>query len=149
RGAYTGAHTNQIGRFELADGSTIFLDEIGELSLEMQAKLLRVLQEGEFQRLGSPTTRKVNLRVIAATNRDLTKEVRENRFREDLFYRLRVFPIKVPSLRERLEDIPLLVSSFVEEFAARMGKKVKKIPCKVIETLERHSWPGNIRELRN
>ena len=149
RGAFTGALTSEVGRFEVADGSTIFLDEIGELSLETQAKLLRILQEGEFQRLGSPRTRKVNLRVIAATNKDLTKEVRGGRFREDLFYRLRVFPIDVPPLRQRIEDIPLLVSSFVEEFSSRMGKQINRIPRKLLETLEQHPWPGNIRELRN
>jgi transcriptional regulator with GAF, ATPase, and Fis domain len=149
RGAFTGALTSEVGRFEVADGSTIFLDEIGELSMEVQVKLLRVLQEGEFQRLGSPKTRKVNLRVIAATNKDLAREVRENRFREDLYYRLRVFPIKVPTLRERIEDLPLLVSAFVEEFSSRMSKQVRRIPRKVLETLERHPWPGNIRELRN
>jgi transcriptional regulator with GAF, ATPase, and Fis domain len=149
KGAFTGALTSQVGRFEVADGSTIFLDEIGELSLEIQAKLLRVLQEGEFQRLGNPKTHKVKVRVIAASNRDLAKEVREGRFRQDLFYRLQVFPINVPPLRERAEDIPLLTLSFVEEFSVRMGKQVNKIPRKVIETLQQHSWPGNIRELRN
>lgn len=149
RGAFTGALTSQVGRFEVADGSTIFLDEIGELSLEVQAKLLRVLQEGEFQRLGSPRTHKVDVRVIAASNRDLAKEVREGRFRLDLYYRLQVFPIHVPRLRERAEDIPLLALSFVEELAGRMGKQVNRIPRHGMEVLERHSWPGNVRELRN
>jgi transcriptional regulator with GAF, ATPase, and Fis domain len=149
RGAYTGALTSQVGRFEVADGSTIFLDEIGELSQDVQGKLLRILQEGEFQRLGNPKTCKVNLRVIAATNRDLAKEVREGRFREDLYYRLGVFPINVPPLRERMEDIPLLVSAFVEELSARMNKQINRIPRKLVEALERHPWPGNIRELRN
>jgi formate hydrogenlyase transcriptional activator len=149
RGAYTGALTSEVGRFEFANGSTIFLDEIGELSMEVQAKLLRVLQEGEFQRLGNPKTRKVNLRVLAASNKDLAKEVREGRFREDLYYRLQVFPIKVPPLRERMEDLPMLVSAFVEEFSSRMSKQINRLPRKVIEALERHAWPGNIRELRN
>ncbi len=149
RGAYTGALTSQVGRFEVADGSTIFLDEVVELSMEVQAKLLRVLQEGEFQRLGSPKTHKVNVRVIAATNRDLAGEVRKGRFREDLYYRLKVFPIEIPPLRERVEDIPLLVFAFMEEFSTRMGKKITKVPRKAMEALQRHSWPGNIRELRN
>jgi formate hydrogenlyase transcriptional activator len=149
RGAYTGALTSQVGRFEVANGSTIFLDEIGELSMEVQAKLLRVLQEGEFQRLGSPKNHKVDVRVIAATNRDLAEAVRKGRFREDLYYRLRVFPIDIPPLRERLEDIPLLVFAFMEEFATRMGKKITKIPRKAMEVFQGHAWPGNIRELRN
>jgi transcriptional regulator with GAF, ATPase, and Fis domain len=149
RGAYTGATTSQVGRFELADGSTIFLDEVGELPLEAQAKLLRVLQEGEFQRLGSPRTIQVNVRVIAATNRDLADEVRKGKFREDLYYRLKVFPIVIPPLRDRTEDIPLLVFDFVEEFATRMGKTVAKVSREAMETLQGHQWPGNIRELRN
>lgn len=149
RGAFTGAMRSEAGRFELADGSTIFLDEIGELSLEVQSKLLRILQEGEFQRLGNPRTRKVNVRVVAATNRDLAREVRQGRFREDLFYRLQVFPIEVPPLRERMEDLPLLLAAFVREFASRMGKTIDQIPGKALEALQRHSWPGNIRELRN
>jgi formate hydrogenlyase transcriptional activator len=149
RGAYTGALTSQVGRFEIANGSTIFLDEVGELSMEVQAKLLRVLQEGEFQRLGSPRNHKVDVRVIAATNRDLAEEVRKGRFREDLYYRLKVFPIAIPPLRERAEDIPLLVFAFMEEFATRMGKKLTKIPRKAMDILQAHSWPGNIRELRN
>lgn len=149
RGAYTGASTSQVGRFEVANGSTIFLDEVGELPLEVQAKLLRVLQEGEFQRLGSPRTIQVNVRVIAATNRDLAEEVRKGRFREDLYYRLKVFPILIPPLRERVEDIPLLVFDFVEEFATRMGKKGARVSREAMETLRGHRWPGNIRELRN
>ena len=149
RGAYTGALTSQVGRFEVAHGSTIFLDEVGELPLEVQAKLLRVLQQGEFQRLGSPKLHKVNVRVIAATNRDLAAAVRKGRFREDLFYRLRVFPIAIPPLRERIEDLPLLAFAFLEEFSTRMGKKITKVPRKAMEALQRHSWPGNIRELRN
>jgi transcriptional regulator with GAF, ATPase, and Fis domain len=149
KGAFTGALTRQVGRFEVADGSTIFLDEVGELPLEVQAKLLRVLQEGRFERLGSPRTIRVNVRVIAATNRDLAEAVRQGRFREDLYYRLNVFPIRVPPLRERAEDIPLLVWSFVEEFAARMGRKITKVPRKTMEAFQRHPWPGNVRELRN
>jgi transcriptional regulator with GAF, ATPase, and Fis domain len=139
----------QIGRFELADGSTIFLDEVGELSLEVQAKLLRVLQEGEFERLGNPRTISVNVRIIGATNRDLREEVRKGRFREDLYYRLNVFPIRVPPLRERTEDIPLLVWSFLEEFASRIGRSITQVPRKTMEMLQRHPWPGNVRELRN
>ena len=149
RGAYTGALTMQVGRFEMANCSTIFLDEVGELSTEVQAKLLRVLQQGEFQRLGSPKMHKVDVRVLAATNRDLAAEVRKGRFREDLYYRLKVFPISIPPLRERIEDIPLLVFSFMEEFATRMGKKVTKVSRKAMDRLQQHSWPGNIRELRN
>jgi len=149
KGAYTGAMTRQIGRFEIADGSTIFLDEIGELPLETQAKLLRVLQEGEFERLGSPQTISVNVRIIASTNRDLPRAVVEGRFREDLYYRLNVFPITVPPLRDRMEDIPLLVWAFVKEFEKSMGKTIEKIPQKNIDMLQRYSWPGNIRELRN
>jgi formate hydrogenlyase transcriptional activator len=149
RGAFTGALTRQIGRFEVADGSTLFLDEIGELSLEVQAKLLRVLETGEFERLGSPRTIKVDVRMIAATNRDLAEDIRKGRFREDLFYRLNVFPIRVPPLRERAEDIPLLVWTFLEEFSSRMGKKITQVPRKTMDVLQRHSWPGNIRELRN
>jgi len=149
RGAYTGALTSQVGRFEVADKSTMFLDEVGELSLEVQAKLLRVLQQGEFQRLGSPKTHKVDVRVIAATNRDLAAEVRKGKFREDLYYRLNVFPIQIPPLRERVGDIALLVFAFLEEFANRMGKKITKVPRKAMEALQEHSWPGNIRELRN
>jgi PAS domain S-box-containing protein len=149
RGAYTGALTSQVGRFEVANNSTIFLDEVGELSMEVQAKLLRVLQQGEFERLGSPKTHKVNVRIIAATNRDLAAEVRKGKFREDLYYRLKVFPIEVPPLRERIEDIPLLVFAFMEEFSVRMGKKITKLARKAMETLQKHTWPGNIRELRN
>jgi PAS domain S-box-containing protein len=149
RGAYTGALTTQVGRFEVANGSTIFLDEVGELSTEVQAKLLRVLQQGEFQRLGSPKTHKVDVRVIAATNRDLAEAVRKGRFREDLYYRLNVFPIQIPPLRDRIEDIPLLAFAFMEEFSTRMGKKITKIPRKAMEALQNHSWQGNIRELRN
>jgi formate hydrogenlyase transcriptional activator len=149
KGAYTGALTRQIGRFEVADGSTLFLDEIGELSLELQAKLLRVLEAGEFERLGSPRTIKVDVRVIAATNRDLAEAVRKGGFREDLYYRLSVFPIRVPPLRERAEDIPLLVWTFIKEFSSRMGKKITQVPRQTMEALQRHPWPGNVRQLRN
>lgn len=149
KGAYTGAMTRQAGRFEAANGSTIFLDEVGELSPPIQAKLLRVLQEGWFERLGNPKPIKVDVRLIAATNRDLAEEMRKGRFREDLFYRLNVFPIKVPPLRERPEDVPVLVWAFLEEFCARMGKKITKVPAKTMDLLQRHSWPGNVRELRN
>jgi formate hydrogenlyase transcriptional activator len=149
RGAYTGALTRQVGRFEMANGSTIFLDEIGELSPEVQAKLLRVLQEGRFERLGSPKPFKVDVRVIAATNRDLAAEMRKGHFREDLFYRLNVFPIKVPPLRDRPEDVPILVWAFIEEFCSRMGKKITKVSQSTMDILQRYSWPGNVRELRN
>jgi PAS domain S-box-containing protein len=149
KGAYTGALTRQVGRFEVADGSTLFLDEVGELSLELQAKLLRVLETGEFERLGSPKTIKVDVRVIAATNRDLTEELRKGRFREDLYYRLNVFPIRVPPLRERAEDIPVLVWTFLEELSTRMGKRITQVPRKTMEALQRYPWPGNVRELRN
>jgi len=149
KGAYTGALSRQVGRFEVADGSTIFLDEIGELPLDVQAKLLRVLQDGEFERLGSPRTVKVNVRVIAATNRDLTEEVRKGRFRQDLFYRLNVFPIRVPPLRERPEDVPPLVWAFIEDFSSRMGKKITQVSRQTMEALQRQPWPGNVRELRN
>jgi formate hydrogenlyase transcriptional activator len=149
KGAFTGALARQVGRFEMADGSTLFLDEVGELPPDVQVKLLRVLQEGEFERLGSPRTIKVNVRVIAATNRDLAEDVRKGRFREDLYYRLNVFPIRVPPLRERAEDIPLLVWTFLEEFSSRMGKKITQVPRKAMDALVRHPWPGNVRELRN
>jgi PAS domain S-box-containing protein len=149
RGAYTGALTSQIGRFELANGSTIFLDEIGELSLELQAKLLRVLQEGEFERLGSPKTIRVDVRVIAASNRNLHKEVEEGRFREDLYYRLKVFPIEMPPLRKRTEDIPALVSAFIREFSEKMGKNIHRLSRGTIEAMQKYPWPGNVRELRN
>ncbi len=149
KGAFTGAAAQQIGRFEAAHGSTIFLDEIGELPLELQAKLLRVLQEGQFERLGSPRPIDVDVRVIAASNRNLAQAVKEGKFREDLFYRLNVFPIQVPPLRERNEDIPLLVWALVKEFSQIFGKTIERIPKKNMEALERYHWPGNIRELRN
>jgi formate hydrogenlyase transcriptional activator len=149
KGAFTGAVTGQIGRFEAANGSTIFLDEIGELPLDLQAKLLRVLQEGQFERLGSTKPIDVDVRVIAATNRDLAKEVKEGRFREDLYYRLNVFPISIPPLRERKEDIPLLVWAMVREFANSFGKTIERVPKKNMDALVQYPWPGNIRELRN
>jgi formate hydrogenlyase transcriptional activator len=149
KGAFTGALARQVGRFEVADASTIFLDEVGELPADVQVKLLRVLQEGEFERLGSPRTIKVNVRVIAATNRDLADDVRKGRFREDLYYRLNVFPIRMPPLRERAEDIPLLVWVFLEDLSARMGKKITQVPRATMEALQRQPWPGNVRELRN
>jgi formate hydrogenlyase transcriptional activator len=149
KGAYTGALTKQSGRFELADKSTVFLDEIGDLPLEMQVKLLRVLQEGQFERLGSAKTITVDVRVIAATNLDLEQAVREGRFRKDLFYRLSVFPITVPPLRDRTEDIPMLVWTFVKDFGKRMGKTVENIPDKTMDGLMSYTWPGNVRELRN
>jgi PAS domain S-box-containing protein len=149
KGAYTGALSRQIGRFEIADKSTIFLDEIGELPLGLQAKLLRVIQEGQFERLGSPRTISVNVRIIASTNRDLARAVAEGRFREDLYYRLNVFSITAPSLRDRTDDIPLLVWALVKEFEKSMGKTIEKVSKKSIEMLQQYSWPGNIRELRN
>jgi formate hydrogenlyase transcriptional activator len=149
RGAFTGAMDRKIGRFELADNGTIFLDEIGELPVELQAKLLRVLQEGEFERLGNPKTIKVNVRVIAATNRNLEEAIAKKEFREDLFYRLNVFQIMSPPLRSRKEDIPLLVNHFVKKYEGKMGREIKIIPDKVIRALMLYDWPGNIRELEN
>jgi chemotaxis protein methyltransferase CheR len=149
KGAFTGAHARQLGRFEVADGGTLFLDEIGELPLELQPKLLRVIQDGEFERLGSSGTIKVDVRVIAATNRNLEEEVRQGRFREDLWYRLSIFPITVPPLRERREDIALLVEFFVDKISKRLGKSIEKIPMSVMNTLQDYQWPGNIRELEN
>ena len=149
KGAFTSAHARQAGRFEVAEGGTIFLDEIGETPLELQSKLLRVLQEGEFERLGSSKTIKVNVRVIAATSRDLKKEIRERRFREDLFYRLNVFPISIPPLRQRTEDIPLLAQYFTEKYAIKMNKQIKSIPKATIKTLLEYDWPGNVRELEH
>jgi transcriptional regulator with GAF, ATPase, and Fis domain len=149
RGAFTGAHATQIGRFELANRGTILLDEVGELPLELQPKLLRVLQEGQVERLGSPRTVDVDVRVIAATNRDLTEEVRQGRFRRDLYYRLNVFPITVPSLRDRREDIPPLVTHLVSRLSRMLNKRIDTIPAYVMQTLEAYDWPGNIRELEN
>jgi len=149
KGAFTGADKAQAGRFELADGGTIFLDEIGELSPAAQAKLLRVLQEGQFERLGSGKSTKVNVRVLAATHRSLEEMVRERKFREDLFYRLNVFPILVPALREHPEDIPELVQLFVHEFSESIGRRIECISAESLERLMNDPWPGNIRELRN
>ena len=149
RGAFTGASARQRGRFELADEGTIFLDEVGDLPLELQAKLLRVLQEGEFERVGSSSTIQVDARVIAATNRDLGEAVAAGGFREDLYYRLNVFPIRCPPLRDRPEDIPLLVEHFATRFSVRAGKRITSVPQKVITALQAYHWPGNVRELEN
>jgi formate hydrogenlyase transcriptional activator len=149
KGAFTGAVAQRVGRFELANRGTVFLDEIGEIPLELQPKLLRVLQEREFERLGSSHTLRTDARLIAATNRDLAAMVEEQKFRADLFYRLNVFPVRVPPLRERQEDIPLLVRHFVQQFARRMGKVVDTIPAETMNALIRYHWPGNIRELQN
>ena len=149
KGAFTGALARQAGRFEIADGSTIFLDEVGELPLELQLKLLRVLQEGEFERVGSTKTIKVDARVIAATNRPLAQAVAEGKFRQDLYYRLDVFPIEVPPLRDRLEDIPFPSWIFVKEFSNSMGKPIEEIAETSMAALIDYPWPGNIRELRN
>jgi DNA-binding NtrC family response regulator len=149
KGAFTGAIAQRIGRFELADGGTIFLDEVGDIPLELQTKLLRVLQEREFERLGSTRTLRTDARLIAATNRDLREMVEQRKFREDLFYRLNVFPINVPALRERSEDIPLLVNHFVKRFARRMNRTIETIPAETVAALTRYPWPGNIRELQN
>ncbi len=149
KGAYTGALTRMTGRFELADGSTLFLDEIGELPLELQSKILRFLEEGSFERLGSSKPVQVDVRIIAATNRDIEREVEEGKFRRDLFYRLNVFPIRLPPLRERPEDIPLLVRAVVKEFQKKMGKEVESIPKRTMQAMQSYRWPGNVRELRN
>jgi formate hydrogenlyase transcriptional activator len=149
KGAFTDAHARQIGRFELADHSTIFLDEIGELTSEVQVKLLRVLEERQIERLGNPKPIHIDARIIAATHRDLEARINDGTFREDLFYRLNVFPVRVPPLRERIEDIPLLVWRFVAEFAVRLGKRIDSVPRDNLVALQRYAWPGNIRELRN
>jgi formate hydrogenlyase transcriptional activator len=149
RGAFTGAATRQVGRFELAHGATIFLDEIGDLPLRLQAKLLRVLQEGEFERLGNPRTIGVDTRVIAATNRDLLEAVGKGSFRADLYYRLNVYPINLPPLRERREDIPLLAQNFLGETQRGLGRDFGDIPRDVADALQLYDWPGNIRELQN
>jgi formate hydrogenlyase transcriptional activator len=149
KGAFTGAITARSGRFKLADGATIFLDEIGELPLELQAKLLRVLQEGEFERLGSSRTIRVDVRVIAASNRDLEQEIRRGSFRADLYYRLNVFPIRMPALRERREDIGMLVRFFVEQISRKMGKRIEVVEEEMLKAMEHYSWPGNVRELKN
>ncbi len=149
KGAFTGAVSQKIGRLELADKGTLFLDEIGEIPLELQPKLLRVLQDHEFERLGGTRTIKVDLRLIAATNRDLAKSVAEKEFRSDLFYRLNVFPIRMPSLRERREDIPVLVRYFVLKFARSMDRGIETIPSETMNALVNWHWPGNVRELEN
>ena len=149
KGAFTGALARQIGRFELADHSTIFLDEIGDLPQDVQVKLLRVLEERQIERLGSPKAIRVDTRIIAATHRDLEQRITDGAFREDLFYRLNVFPIQVPPLRERVEDIPLLIWRFVDEFSRAFGKRIDAISRDNMTTLQQYTWPGNIRELRN
>src|ERR1700679_1991516 len=149
RGSFTGAIAQKIGRLELAHQGSLFLDEIGDIPLELQPKLLRVLQEQEFERLGSTRTIQVDVRIVAATNRQLFQMVEERRFRADLFYRLHVFPIALPPLRERVDDIPVLAWHFVRKFADRMNKEIDEIPDNVMDFLQQHSWPGNIRELQN
>ncbi len=149
KGAFTGSQVRQIGRFELADKGTFFLDEVGELPLELQAKLLRAIQSGEFERLGSPHTVKVDVRIISSTNRDLIDEVKKGRFREDLYYRLNVFPVTVPPLRERKEDIPMIAKYFLKKFGKKIGKQIERVPYDVIKSLQEYHWPGNVRELEN
>jgi transcriptional regulator with GAF, ATPase, and Fis domain len=149
KGAFTGAHARQMGRFELANGGTIFLDEIGEMAMDLQSKLLRVIQDGEFELLGSPRTIKVDVRIIAATNRNLEKEIRKGNFREDLFYRLNVFPLSIPPLRERKEDIPLLVKHFVAKFNKKNGKSIETVSRETLNNLKEYHWPGNVRELES
>ena len=149
RGAFTGAHTSQPGRFELADGGTIFLDEIGELPLELQPKLLRVLQDGQFERLGSARTVHVDVRIVAATNRNLVEDVDSGKFRQDLFYRLNVFPITMPALRERLDDLPVLMRHFCDRVGRQMGRPINQVTPGSLEALRLYDWPGNIREFEN
>ena len=149
RGAFTGALMCKAGRFEVADQGTLFLDEVGDIPLELQPKLLRVLQEHEFERLGSTHTQQVDVRVVAATHRDLKQMVKNGEFRSDLYYRLHVFPLSVPALQERSEDIPLLVRHFVDEYARRMNRRIETISPQAIEALTHYSWPGNVRELQN
>ncbi len=149
KGAFTGADTRRIGRFEVANGSTLCLDEIGELPLELQAKLLRVIQHNEFERLGSPHTIKVDVRIVATTNRNLEEEIRNGRFRQDLYYRLNVFPITVPPLRQRKEDIPLMVHAFVERYSRKLGKQITSIQKEAMKALQDYPWPGNVRELES
>jgi transcriptional regulator with GAF, ATPase, and Fis domain len=149
RGAFTGACTQTKGRFQMADGGTLFLDEIGDLPLELQPKLLRALQEQEFERLGSSQTIRVNVRVVAASNQNLAELVAAKRFRADLYYRLNVIPVCLPALRERVEDIPLLVEYFVRKYSVRFNKPIDLIPHEVMDVLQAHDWPGNIRELQN
>ena len=149
KGAYTGALTRMTGRFEAADGATLFLDEIGELPFDVQAKLLRVLEQGQFERLGSNQSTQVDVRIIAATNHNLSRRVETGEFRNDLFFRLNVFPIHIPPLRERTEDIPPLVWNFVRQYESKMGKRIDRIPRKCVDELIQYAWPGNVRELRN
>jgi transcriptional regulator with GAF, ATPase, and Fis domain len=149
KGAFTGAITQKIGRFEMADAGTLFLDEVGDIPPVLQPKLLRVLQEQEFERVGSGRTHQVNVRIVAATNKNLEEMVARNEFRSDLYYRLNVFPIALPPLRKRQEDIPALVTHFVEFFSSRMGKQIESIPEETMEAFKSYSWPGNIRELQN
>ena len=149
KGAFTGADSRQVGRFEIANGSTLCLDEIGELPLETQAKLLRAIQHNEFERLGSSHTIKVDVRIVATTNRDLEEEVRKGRFRQDLYYRLNVFPITVPPLRQRKDDIPQMVQAFIERYARRLGKQITSIPKETMKALQDYPWPGNVRELES
>ena len=149
KGAFTGAIQKQIGRFELANGGTLFLDEISEIPVELQSKLLRVLQEGEFERIGNPKAVKVDVRIIAATNLNLEEQIRKKHFRKDLYYRLNVYPVTIAPLRDRKDDIPLLTEYFVKRFNFKLGKKIKRIPKKTIKQLQVYSWPGNVRELEN
>jgi len=149
KGSFTGAQKDRRGRFEIADGGTLFLDEIGELPVELQPKLLRVLEDGEFERIGSSKTQSTDVRIIAATNRNLEDEIKKGNFREDLWYRLNVFPITMPPLRDRLQDIPLLVNFYIKKISRNFGKEMKIIPTKVINTLCQYNWPGNVRELKN
>ena len=149
RGAFTGAISRKVGRFEIAHKGTLFLDEVGDIPLELQPKLLRVLQEQEFERLGGTRSIRTDVRLVAATNRDLGRMVEQGTFRADLYYRLNVFPIHIPPLRERRDDIPILVRYFVDKFAKSMNRKITRIPESVMDTLVRYAWPGNIRELQN
>ncbi|MES1185174.1 MAG: sigma 54-interacting transcriptional regulator, partial [Myxococcales bacterium] len=149
RGAFTGATEEKKGLFEIADGGTLFLDEVGEMPLSLQAKLLRVLQEGEIRAIGATAPRRVNVRIVAATNRNLEKEVAEGRFREDLYYRLKVFPLRVPALRERREDVPLLAAHFLERYTREFGREIAGFTQPALERLQAYDWPGNVRELEN
>jgi transcriptional regulator with GAF, ATPase, and Fis domain len=149
KGAFTGAHSRRLGRFEIANGATLFLDEIGELPLELQPKLLQVIDNGEFERLGSSETKKVDVRIIAATNRNLEEEVRKGAFRQDLWYRLNIFPVTMPPLRDRVDDIPLLVTFYIDRISKRLGKVIKMVPAGVMDALRQYHWPGNVRELEN
>jgi len=149
RGAFTGAHMQKLGRLELADRGTLFLDEVGDLPLEVQPKLLRALQERTYERVGSARTKSVDVRLVAATNRDLEEMMAERQFRSDLYYRLNVFPIRIPPLRERREDISLLVQHFTQKYASKMGKRIDAVPTAIVQKLQRWSWPGNVRELEN